>query len=68
MNSRKHGSQEALGPACVGPAAQGVAMLGGYQGRGNDPRPGYEVLWRGLSAFHLLGLGYLLALAKLCSD
>ena len=43
-------------------------MLGGYQGRGNDPPPGYEVLWRGLSAFHLVCLGYRLAIDKLCPD
>lgn len=57
-----------LDPGCVGPAVQLMAMLGGYQGRANDPPPGYEVLWRGLASFHLVCLGYSLALAKLCPD
>ena len=40
-------------------------MLGGYLNRNDDAPPGCQVLWRGLSAFHFIGLGYRLAIGAL---
>jgi hypothetical protein len=36
----------------------GVARLGGYLGRANDPPPGNEVLWRGLTRLADILLGF----------
>ena len=55
-------------PACLGDALALVAMLGGYLGRNNDSPPGYQVLWRGLSAFHFICQGYLLPRGHLGPD
>ena len=45
-----------------------MAMLGGYLGRASDPPPGYQVLWRGLSALHLMCQGYSFNTAELGPD
>jgi hypothetical protein len=34
-----------------------IARFGGYLARANDPRPGYTVMWRGLSRLTDIALG-----------
>jgi len=38
-----------------------VGRLGGYLGRGKDPPPGYEVMWKGYSDLQTMCMGFELA-------
>jgi hypothetical protein len=46
------------GPGTLGVAVTLVARLGGYIARRNDPPPGHQVIWRGLSYLQTLCHGY----------
>jgi len=39
----------------------GVARIGGYMDRSNDPPPGWQILWRGFSDVQKMAKGYRLA-------
>ena len=46
------------GPGTLGVAVRLVARLGGYIARTNDPPPGHQVIWRGLSYLQTLCHGF----------
>ncbi|MDP8237223.1 MAG: IS4 family transposase [Candidatus Erginobacter occultus] len=48
-------------PLLMGEAVILVGRLGGYLGRGKDPPPGYEVLWKGYSDLQTMCMGFELA-------
>lgn len=39
----------------------GIARIGGYLDRGNDPPPGWQILWRGFQEVQLMAVGYEMA-------
>jgi hypothetical protein len=39
----------------------GVARIGGYMDRSNDPPPGWQILWRGFSDVQKMAKGYRMA-------
>jgi hypothetical protein len=48
-------------PLLIGETVILVGRLGGYLGRGQDPPPGHEVLWKGYSDLQTMCLGFELA-------
>jgi len=47
-------------PTQLGEAVRLVAQIGGYLGRANDPPPGHQLMWEGLSQLGLLCEGFAL--------
>jgi hypothetical protein len=47
-----------LPPRRLGDAVRLVARLGGYLDRANDPPPGHQVMWRGITQLMVLCEGY----------
>ncbi len=48
-------------PSSLGDAVILLGRLGGYLGRGKDPPPGHEVIWKGYSQLQTMCMGFLLA-------
>jgi hypothetical protein len=48
-------------PLLIGEAVVLVGRLGGYLGRGKEPPPGHEVLWKGYSVLQTMCMGFALA-------
>jgi len=48
-------------PASLGDAVILLGRLGGYLGRGKDPPPGHEVIWKGYSQLQTMCMGFSLA-------
>ena len=45
-------------PASLGDAVILLGRLGGYLGRGKDPPPGHEVIWKGYSQLQTMCMGF----------
>jgi hypothetical protein len=45
-------------PLTLGDAVRLVARIGGYLARGNDPEPGHELMWRGLTELRIMVVGF----------
>ena len=59
---KRHARKKKLNtPLLMGEAVILVGRLGGYLGRGKDPPPGYEVLWKGYSDLQTMCMGFELA-------
>lgn len=48
-------------PSSLGDAVILLGRLGGYLGRGKDPPPGHEVIWKGYSQLQTMCMGFSLA-------
>jgi hypothetical protein len=51
---------DASAAAADSPGSSRVAKLGGYIGRNNDPPPGHQLIWQGLTKLQIMAMGFAL--------